>query len=177
MSARLSIALALPAVLALSPLNLGAQATATAPPATARSQPTVASRYPERPVRRDIPMTNMIKRAFAAGTRDSTGRPGRNYWQLWTDYKINARLDSATSVVSGRETLTFRNNSDSAMRSVVLRLDQNIFRAEAPHVSEMDAITAGMRITRLVVNGQTLPVNDTLGNPIPGTTRRTAPLS
>jgi hypothetical protein len=122
-------------------------------------------------------MTNMIKRAFAAGTRDSTGRPGRNYWQLWTDYKINARLDSATSVVSGRETLTFRNNSDSAMRSVVLRLDQNIFRPEAPHVSAMDALTDGMRITRLVVNGQTLPVNDTLGNPIPGTTRRTAPLS
>src|SRR5258706_1277756 len=143
MAARRLIALAVPAVLA--PLNLAAQATATAPPATARSQPTVASRYPERPVRRDIPMTDMIKRAFAAGTRDSTGRPGRNYWQLWTDYKINARLDSATSVVSGRETLTFRNNSDSAMRSVVLRLDQNIFRPEAPHVSAMDALTDGMR--------------------------------
>jgi hypothetical protein len=177
MSARLLIALAVPAVLAFSPLNVTAQATATAPPAPARSQPMMPSRYPERPVRRDIPMTNMIKRAFAAGTRDSTGRPGRNYWQLWTDYKINARLDSATSVVSGRETLTFRNNSDSAMRSVVLRLDQNIFRPEAPHVSAMDALTDGMRITRLVVNGQTLPVNDTLGNPIPGTTRRTAPLS
>ncbi|HXI98854.1 MAG TPA: hypothetical protein VNG73_07910, partial [Gemmatimonadaceae bacterium] len=132
MSARLLIALAVPAVLALTPSNSTAQATATAPPGAARSQPPMPSRYPERPVRRDIPMTDMIKRAFAAGTRDSTGRPGRNYWQLWTDYKINARLDSATSVVSGRETLTFRNNSDSAMRSVILRLDQNIFRPEAP---------------------------------------------
>ena len=122
-------------------------------------------------------MTNTIKRAFAAGTRDSTGRPGRNYWQLWTDYKISARLDSSTSVVSGHESVTFRNNSDSAMRSVVLRLDQNIFRPEAPRVSAMDALTDGMRITRLVVNGQTLPVTDTLGNPIPGTTRRTPPLS
>jgi hypothetical protein len=122
-------------------------------------------------------MTNTIKRAFAAGTRDSTGRPGRNYWQLWTDYKISARLDSSTSVVSGHESVTFRNNSDSAMRSVVLRLDQNIFRPEAPRVSAMDAVTGGMSITRLVVNGQTLPVTDTLGNPIPGTTRRTPPLS
>jgi hypothetical protein len=122
-------------------------------------------------------MTNTIRRAFAAGTRDSTGRPGRNYWQLWTDYKISARLDSSTSVVSGHESVTFRNNSDSAMRSVVLRLDQNIFRPEAPRVSEMDAVTDGMSITRLVVNGQTLPVTDTLGNPIPGTTRRTPPLS
>ena len=170
------IALAIPAVLALAPSPSVAQATATAPPAAgaARVQPTG---LPERPMRRDIPMTNTIRRAFAAGTRDATGRPGRNYWQLWTDYKIDARLDSATSVVNGRETVTFRNNSDSAMRSVVLRLDQNIFRPEAPRVSAMDAVTDGMKITRLVVNGQTLPVTDTVGNPIPGTTRRTLPLS
>ncbi|HEX9128616.1 MAG TPA: M1 family metallopeptidase [Gemmatimonadaceae bacterium] len=122
-------------------------------------------------------MTNMIRRAFAAGTRDSSGRPGRNYWQLWTDYKIEARLDSATSVLSGHETVTFRNNSDSAMRSVVLRLDQNIFRPEAARASAMDVVTDGMRITRLVVNGQALPVTDTLGTPIPGTTRRMPPLA
>jgi hypothetical protein len=122
-------------------------------------------------------MTNMIRRAFAAGTRDSTGRPGRNYWQLWTDYKISARLDSATSVISGRETVTFRNNSDSAMRSVVLRLDQNILRPGAARARSMDVVTDGMKITRLVINGQTLPVTDTLGTPIPGMTRRMPPLS
>src|SRR5712675_459060 len=151
MSARLLIALAVPAVLA--PLNLAAQATATAPPATARSQPTVASRYPERPVRRDIPMTDMIKRAFAAGTRDSTGRPGRNYWQLWTDSRINARLDTATSRILGHETIVLRNNSDSAMRSVVLRLDQNIFAANVPRDDQVPEITDGMKITKLSVDG------------------------
>jgi len=132
---------------------------------------------PERTVRRDIPMTNMIRRAHAAGTRDSTGRPGRNYWQLWTDYKISARLDSATSTVSGRETLTFRNNSDSAMRSIVLRLDQNIFRPGTQNAGGVDLVTDGMKVTRLVVNGQTLDVTDTLGSPIPNTQRRTVPLS
>ena len=122
-------------------------------------------------------MTNMIRRAHAAGTRDSTGRPGRNYWQLWTDYKITARLDSATSTVSGRETLTFRNNSDSAMRTIVLRLDQNIFRPGTPNAGGVDLVTDGMKVTRLVVNGQTLDVTDTLGSPIPNSQRRTVPLS
>ena len=42
--------------------------------------PLAAQGAPPRAVRRDIPMTNAIRRAFAAGTRDSTGRPGRNYW-------------------------------------------------------------------------------------------------
>jgi hypothetical protein len=132
---------------------------------------------PERTIRRDIPMTNMIRRAHAAGTRDSTGRPGRNYWQLWTDYKITARLDSATSTVSGRETLTFRNNSDSAMRTIVLRLDQNIFRPGTQNAGGVDLVTDGMKVTRLVVNGQTLDVTDTLGSPIPNSQRRTVPLS
>ena len=132
---------------------------------------------PNRAIRRDLPLTNTIKRAYAAGTRDRSGRPGPRYWQLWTDYKITARLDSATSTVRGTETVTFRNNSDSAMRGIVLRLDQNIFRPDAPRTSTADAVTTGMTITRLVVNGQTLPVTDTLGNPIPGSTRRTTPLS
>jgi hypothetical protein len=136
-----------------------------------------AAQTAQRSVRRDIPMTSMIRRAHATGTRDSTGRPGRSYWQLWTDYKITARLDSAKSIVSGRETVTFRNNSDSAMTSLVLRLDQNIFRPEAPRVSAMDVLTDGMKISRLVVNGQTLDVTDTLGSPIPNSTRRTTPVS
>ncbi len=132
---------------------------------------------PERSVRRDIPMTSMIRRAHAAGTRDSTGRPGRNYWQLWTDYRISTRLDTATSTVSGRETVSFRNNSDSAMTSIVLRLDQNIFRPGTPNAGGVDLVTDGMKITRLVVNGQTLDLTDTLGSPIPNTQRRTPPLS
>ena len=65
---------------------------------------------PARAVRRDIPLTNTIRRAFAAGTRDSTGRPGRNYWQLWMDYTIAARLDPMTSTLTGRETIKLRNN-------------------------------------------------------------------
>jgi len=138
---------------------------------------TSAAQTSQRSVRRDIPMTSMIRRAHAAGTRDSTGRPGRNYWQLWSDYKITARLDSAKSTVSGRETVTFRNNSDSAMKLIVLRLDQNIFRPEAPRVDAMDVLTGGMKISRLVVNGQTLDVTDTLGSPIPNSTRRTTPIS
>src|ERR1700687_1764594 len=177
MTARMLVALALPAVLALAPSSSAAQATATAPPSTAKSQPGAPPRFPERPVRRDIPMTNMIRRAFAAGTRDSTGRPGRNYWQLWTDYKINASLNPATSIVTGRETVTIHNNSDSAMRFLVLRLDQNIFAANVARASPVIEITDGMQITRLVANGQAMEVTDTVGPVIPGTARRAPALS
>jgi hypothetical protein len=112
---------------------------------------------PERPIQRDIPLTNTIRRAFAAGTRDSTGRPGRNYWQQWMEYTIQARLDVPTSTVTGRETIVLHNNSESALRDIMLRLDQNIFTSRAERLEAMPPdmeVTAGMKVTRLAVNGQ-----------------------
>jgi len=109
---------------------------------------------PARAIRRDIPLTNTIRRALAAGTRDSTGRPGRNYWQLWMDYTISVRLDPATSTISGRETIKLRNDSDTSLSSIQLRLDQNIFRGDVPRGASVPAENhEGFVITDLKVNG------------------------
>ena len=116
-------------------------------------------RLPERAVRRDIPMTNTIRRAFAAGTRDSSGRPGRNYGQLRTDYTINARLDPATSRITGRETIVLQNNTADSLTSIVMRLDMNHFLFNVPRAATWvpSEETDGMVVTRMTVNGQ--PVN------------------
>ncbi len=116
---------------------------------------------PERAVQRDIRMTDMIQRAMAAGTRDSTGRPGPNYWQTWMDYTIDARLDVPTSTVSGRETAVVHNNGPDPMQGLVLRLDQNIFRPNVPRLETVTEITDGMELTRLAVNGQEVDLANT----------------
>jgi hypothetical protein len=109
-----------------------------------------------RAVRRDIPITDAIRRALAAGTRDSTGRPTARYWQLRTDYTIEARLDTATSRLSGRERVVIHNASPDTLRQIVLRLDPNIFRAETPKAAPWvpAEATEGMVITRLAVDGR-----------------------
>src|SRR5688572_10219637 len=131
---------------------------------------------PERAVRRDIPITNSIRRAFAAGTRDSTGRPGRKYWQLWMDYKIDVRLEPRTSTVTGRQIAVIHNRSDSTLRTVVLRLDQNILSATAARLSAPTEATNGIQFTRLALNGVALNIRDTARAPIPGSSRRSNPL-
>jgi len=114
---------------------------------------------PDRAIRRDVPMTNIIRRAMAAGTRDSTGRPGRNYWQLRTDYTINAKLDPTTSRITGRETIALQNNSPDSLRSVVLRLDMNMFLFNVPRGAPWipAELTDGFAISKMTVDGQ--PVN------------------
>ncbi len=109
---------------------------------------------PERAIRRDIPLTNSIRRAFALGTRDSTGRPGRNYWQLRTDYTIQVRLEAESGRLVGRESVVIHNRSDSALRTIALRLDPNIFRPTVQRGSSTPSETTdGMVITRLAVDG------------------------
>lgn len=138
-------------------------ATTAALPAAAQQSTAVLPYTPSnapRAIRRDIPLTDMIQRAWAAGTRDSTGRPGPNYWQLWNDYTINARFDAPTSTVSGSEHVVIHNNSDSAMSVIVLRLDQNIYRANVPRAETMPDITDGMVVTQLSVNGDNVDLSD-----------------
>ena len=110
---------------------------------------------PERAVRRDIPITNAIRRAYERGTRDSTGRPGRNYWQLRTDYTIQARLDPATQTITGRETIALHNESPDTLTEIRLRLDHNIYRPTTPQGLSIPAETTdGMVVTKLSVNGE-----------------------
>ena len=78
-----------------------------------------------------MPLTNSIRRAYDAGTRDTTGRPGKNYWQFQTDYTIEARLDPAAQTITGTETITLHNNTPQELTEIVLRLDHNISEASS----------------------------------------------
>jgi hypothetical protein len=149
MSRRLPSSLSLLAVLA----------TISIAPAALHAQAAARPALPERAVRRDIPITNAIRRAYEAGTRDSTGRPGRNYWQLRTDYTINASLDPATQRITGRERVVIHNASPDTLTQIGLRLDPNHFLfgvpGAAPWVPAEE--TDGMVISRMAVDGT--PVN------------------
>ncbi len=109
----------------------------------------------KRSIRMDVPMTNSIRKAFAAGTRDFSGKPGLNYWQIEADYTINASLEPSTSTITGSEKISVHNNSKDDLRQLVLRLDHNIFRPEAQRGSSVPAeATDGMVLTSVKVAGQ-----------------------
>src|SRR5688572_6923124 len=63
--------------------------------------------------------------------RTASGAPGHRYWQQKVDYKIAARLDEATKTVTGKATITYRNNSPDRLSYLWLLLDQNIFRRDS----------------------------------------------
>ncbi len=128
-------------------------------------------------MRRDIPIGPLIKRAYAAGTRDSTGAPGPKYWQQRVDYVIEAALDPATSQVTGRETITLHNTTPDSLPQIVLRLYQNFFSARVSRNASVTDITDGMIVESIAVNGKSVQLTDAKQYSLDGTVATITPLS
>jgi hypothetical protein len=155
MNLRKNLLLILLGALALPTACAGSQAQLAVGEDPATEELRQTTDEPPRGIRRTMPMTSAIRRAFAAGTRDETGRPGPNYWQLETDFSIQARLDPATQTITGKESIEVHNNSPAELTQLVLRLDHNVFRARVPRGSSVPAETTdGMVVTRIAVNGE-----------------------
>jgi hypothetical protein len=63
--------------------------------------------------------------------RSADGRPGPLFWQNRADYAIEATLDPASRLLTGRETITYTNHSPGALDVLWLQLDQNRYKPDA----------------------------------------------
>jgi hypothetical protein len=84
--------------------------------------------------------------------RTASGAPGPNYWQQRADYDIDVDLNDDTQVITGKETITYFNNSPETLRYLWLQLDQNNMTT-----SSMNLQTSNSRI-RDSVQAKNFPV-------------------
>jgi hypothetical protein len=133
------------------------------------AQGDASATWPERAVRRDIPLVPMIRRAYAAGTRDTAGTPGPRYWQQTADYAIDASLDVQSATLHGAETITLHNTSPDTLRTLAIRLYQNYFTAPEARDDYVTDITDGTVVERLVVNGTPIALDDARSYRVNGT--------
>src|SRR5690606_32706671 len=57
--------------------------------------------------------------------RTASGAPGNKYWQQRCDYDIVATLDETQRKLTGKETITYYNNSPDNLSYLWLQLDEN----------------------------------------------------
>ena len=63
--------------------------------------------------------------------RSGSGAPGPKYWQQQADYDMAIELNDLNQSISGKETITYINNSPDVLRYLWLQLDQNILDKES----------------------------------------------
>lgn len=69
-----------------------------------------------------------IQKAYEKQTRSKDGKPGINYWQNYSDYKIQAELIVNESLLKGKAEIKYFNESPDSLDRLVLRLYQNVLR-------------------------------------------------
>lgn len=96
-----------------------------------------------------------IKKTYERGTRSYDGKPGSNYWQNKSDYKIRVEVDPKTKLLSGSETITYYNNSPGDLKEIIIHLYQDRNKPESPRDWSVDpkTLTDGVNIKVLKVNG------------------------
>ncbi len=101
-----------------------------------------------------------IIKAYTSETRSIDGKPGKNYWQNSSDYKIKVKFSPETGIVEGQEEITYHNNSPDTLKTLVVRLYQDIFKKGAARTLEVnpDDLTDGVLIKSVMNNGKTISV-------------------
>ncbi|WP_454718890.1 M1 family metallopeptidase [Caulobacter segnis] len=76
--------------------------------------------------------------------RNAAGAPGYRYWQQKVDYDVAVRLDEDSKLLTGRETITYRNNSPDSLPYLWLLLEQD---AKRNSISKMTETVSGDTIS------------------------------
>lgn len=107
-------------------------------------------------------MPKEIRQAYEKGTRSYDGKPGSAYWQNLVDYQIEVNVDPAERKLSGTENVTFHNNSPNSLGQLVVRLYHDVFREANPRSFRVqsDDITEGVKLSRLVISGQKIDLDN-----------------
>ncbi|HEY6435904.1 MAG TPA: M1 family metallopeptidase, partial [Ignavibacteriaceae bacterium] len=103
-----------------------------------------------------------IQAAYEKGTRSLDGRPGAEYWQNHSEYKIEVEVDPTTYKITGSEEITFYNNSPDSLNRIVLRLYPNVFKkgSARDYSFNPESANEGMNLTKLIVGDKDIDLEN-----------------
>ncbi len=113
-----------------------------------------------------LPVPVNIKAAIDKGTRNASGKPGKNYWQNHAEYNIAVDFSPSTRIIRGTVEIAYTNNSRDTLKEIVFKLYPNIYKKGAPRLTNFNGadITDGVSIENFSANGETIPAGDYLAD-------------
>lgn len=102
-----------------------------------------------------------IQKAYENNTRSFDGTPGNNYWQNYSDYKIEAELYPDSSLLKGKEKIKYYNNSPDTLNEIVIRLYNDIFEPNSVRDWQMNkkALQDGIQVTKIIIDDKVIDLN------------------
>ncbi|RZK43225.1 MAG: peptidase [Pedobacter sp.] len=113
-------------------------------------------------VNAQLPVEQIFKNAYAKGTRDVSGSPGKNYWQNNADYQLKIDFNPVTRLVTGVVDVEYYNNSPDNLKELWFKLYANLYKKGVPSKSKINErdLGEGVLITSFLINGVSKAVGD-----------------
>ena len=101
-------------------------------------------------------------KSYKKQTRSTDGKPGINYWQNHSDYKIDAQISTATRTLKGTEIIVYHNESPDTLKNLVIRLYQDINRAGNSKDWDFNPgnFTEGVQINKIKIDGKEIDIDN-----------------
>ncbi len=101
-----------------------------------------------------------FQKAFEKGTRSTDGKPGTKYWQNHSDYRIEAQFNTATRTLTGKENITYHNESPNFIGYFFLRLyqDMNKPESEKDWIYNKESFSSGVTINAIRIDGNEIDI-------------------
>ncbi len=105
-------------------------------------------------------MPKEIKQAYKKETRSWDGNPGKNYWQNFSEYDIEAEFIPDSCLIVGHEVIKYYNNSPDTLTSLVLMLKQNLYQKGGmrDYPIQLSNVNDGVKVNSVVINDKAVQV-------------------
>jgi len=103
-----------------------------------------------------------FRKAYNNQTRAENGKPGINYWQNKSVYKIDAFFETKTRTLRGKANIAYFNNSPDDLKHITFRLLQNWNKPGKSRDWDIDTrvITDGFITKKISIEGKPVSIDD-----------------
>lgn len=105
----------------------------------------------------ELEVPAVFQATYNKGTRDISGKPGKNYWQNTADYFLNINFDPSSRLLQGVVEINYVNNSPDELNEIWFKLYPNLFKKGVvgkSRISESDR-GEGVKIEQFDIAGKT----------------------
>lgn len=105
-----------------------------------------------------LPIAPVFQKAYQKGTRNTNGKPGKNYWQNTSKYDLKVDFNPASRLLKGRVQVTYTNNSPDTLKEIWFKLYPNLYKKGTPRKSKLTEsdLGDGVAIEKLAANGKSI---------------------
>ncbi|GGH04017.1 M1 family metallopeptidase [Pedobacter zeae] len=103
-----------------------------------------------------LPVAPEFQKAYQKETRNTNGKPGKNYWQNSSKYDLNVDFNPVSRLLKGKVQVTYSNNSPDTLKEIWFKLYPNLYKKGTPRkakFAELD-LGDGVAIEKLIANGK-----------------------